>query len=107
MEEKIMELLSKEDFVTAFVEAKNPEEFEHILNDNGIVLDGISAEKAFSLLQEQKKDELSESELGKVAGGLVLSTTLFAAAGALALGGLGVVTLCSYAVNKYKQITKK
>ena len=101
-------LLQNEELLVGMVETETPEELAKLFAEHNIQLEeGLTIEQAFQMIQENKKDELSEEALQDVNGGIGLLAGI-TAAGALVLSAGVLIFISGYAYEMYlKDLLKK
>ena len=119
VENRIVELMENEKFLKEMLAVNSPAELVEVYKRNDLVLDNITPEEAFQAIQAEKAkaeadDELTEADLDAVAGGGKIYFALKIAKGCfylatsgsvgsvlLAVGGIAVIGLATYAAYRY------
>ena len=65
------QLAEKEEFIAAISNAQNKQELQEVFSANGVEMDGAQIDAFVSYVQSAGSDELNESELENIAGGVV------------------------------------
>lgn len=106
MDEKMKMILENDELMLALVSAKSPDQLMVMLEKQNMMLEGISYEDAFSLIQDSmkraKNDELTDEELEVVSGGWCGYAAQIMLYGPWAKIVLPVVGVCvAFGVAKY------